>query len=49
MLEWYPVPLAHAFVGYRYIGVEGSGETGGDDFATDLQIQGWFVGGGVRF
>ena len=49
MIEWNPLPLAHAFVGYRYIGVDASGESGGDDFATDLQIQGWVLGGGIRF
>lgn len=49
MIEWHPLPLAHVFVGYRYISIDGEGDTGTSDFATDLQIQGWVVGGGVSF
>lgn len=49
MLEIHPLPLGHVFVGYRYLGIDGSGDTGDEAFATDLQIQGWVVGGGIRF
>lgn len=49
MLEWHPLPLAHVFVGYRYISIDGEGDTGTADFATDLQIRGWVIGGGLRF
>jgi len=49
MLEWQPAPLAHLFVGYRYISIDGEGDTDTSDFATDLQIQGWIIGGGLRF
>tara|TARA_R110002072_G_scaffold302499_1_gene485864 strand:- start:17152 stop:17928 length:777 start_codon:yes stop_codon:yes gene_type:complete len=49
MIEWYPLPLGHVFAGYRYIRINGEGDTGSGDFATDLQIQGWVIGGGVRF
>lgn len=49
MLEIHPIPLGHVFVGYRYVGIDGSGDTGDEAFATDLQIQGWVIGGGLRF
>lgn len=49
MIEWYPVPLGHVFAGYRFISIRGEGDTDSEDFATDLQIQGWVIGGGVRF
>ncbi|MCK5942732.1 MAG: hypothetical protein KAI24_12220 [Planctomycetes bacterium] len=49
MVEWHPLPLGHFFAGYRYIDVDGSGKTGDESFSTDLQIQGWTLGGGIRF
>lgn len=49
MIEWYPLPLGHVFAGYRYISINGEGDADSGDFATDLQIQGWVIGGGVRF
>ncbi|MGK0205953.1 MAG: hypothetical protein ACI89X_002289 [Planctomycetota bacterium] len=49
MVEWFPLPLGHIFAGYRYISTKGEGDTGSGDFATDLQIQGWVIGGGIRF
>lgn len=49
MVEWPLAPLAHLFVGYRYISIDGEGDTDTADFATDLQIQGWIIGGGFRF
>lgn len=49
MVEWSPVPLGHVFAGYRYISIRGQGDSGSGDFATDLQIQGWMLGGGFRF
>jgi len=48
-IEVHPIPLGHLFVGYRYLGIDGSGDTGDEAFATDLQIQGWVIGGGIRF
>lgn len=51
LVEWHPVPLpfAHLFVGYRHVDLAGSGDASGDRFAADLQLQGWTIGGGVRF
>lgn len=48
-IEWQILPLAHLFAGYRYIGIDGDGESEQNTFATDLQIQGWMIGGGLRF
>lgn len=49
MIEWHPLPLAHVFLGYRFISIDGEGYTGTAKFTTDLQIQGWVMGGGLRF
>ena len=49
LLEWHPVPFAHFFAGYRYVDLDGSGDAGGGLFDADLQLQGWTIGGGVRF
>ena len=51
ILEYSPamLPFAHAFVGYRYVDLDGSGDSGGDAFTVDLQLQGWTIGGGIRF
>lgn len=49
MIEWYPLPLGHVFAGYRYININGEGDSESREFATDLQIAGWIVGGGIRF
>ncbi|HEB52185.1 MAG TPA: hypothetical protein ENI87_02900 [bacterium] len=49
MLEWSPLPLAHLFAGYRLLDIDGSGRSGTESFAVDLQIEGWMIGGGVRF
>ncbi|MGC6489080.1 MAG: hypothetical protein ACON4Z_15640 [Planctomycetota bacterium] len=51
LLEWHPVPLpfAHLFVGYRHVDLDGSADAGGDLFSADLQLQGWTIGGGLRF
>jgi hypothetical protein len=49
MIEFYPLPLGHLFTGYRYIGIDANGDSGTESFATDLQIQGWVLGGGLRF
>ena len=35
--------------GYRLLDLDANGEAGEDSFAIDLQIRGWFVGGGIRF
>lgn len=48
-LEWTVAPMAHLFVGYRMIGIDGSGETDSERFSADLTIRGLTIGGGVRF
>ena len=35
--------------GYRHVDLDGSGDAGSDRFAADLHLQGWTIGGGVRF
>lgn len=42
-------PRASLSVGYRYIGVDGTGETDSETFAVDLQMRGWSIGGGITF
>jgi hypothetical protein len=49
MLAWSVLPLVHVFAGYRFIELHANGDTDSDSFATDLEIRGWFVGGGLRF
>lgn len=44
-----PTPVLDLFVGYRYISIDALGEADGQDFDTDLQLGGWYVGGGVTF
>jgi hypothetical protein len=36
-------------MGYRLLDLDANGEADEDSFAVDLQIRGWFVGGGIRF
>ncbi len=43
------VDTFEVFAGYRYIDMATKGVAGGQDFDADIQLQGWFVGGGVRF
>ena len=35
--------------GYRLLDLDANGDADEDSFAIDLQIRGWFVGGGTRF
>jgi len=49
MLELRPTSLLHLFAGYRLIGIDAEGTVDGQDFATDLRISGWTIGGGIRF
>lgn len=44
-----PLPLMHLFAGYRMLHVDGSGVVDAQDFATNLDISGWMIGGGIRF
>jgi hypothetical protein len=49
MVECAVLAQGHLVVGYRLLDVDGKGESGADSFAIDIQIRGWFVGGGIRF
>ena len=44
-----PTPLVEIFAGYRQIRLDGDGEADDRDFAIDLDVAGWMVGGGVSF
>jgi hypothetical protein len=37
------------FAGGRWLSVDASGDSAGDSVAIDLELRGWFVGGGLRF
>ncbi len=37
------------FAGYRFIHIDGDGEAEGQAFDANLQLNGWFLGGGVTF
>lgn len=37
------------FGGYRWISIDVLGNDNGQEFAADLELQGWFVGGGFAF
>jgi hypothetical protein len=39
----------HLFAGYRYLDLDLDGSVDGQDFAADLVLSGWILGGGVRF
>jgi hypothetical protein len=45
------VPWRHfeLIAGYRFISVEGDGNADGQRFEADLDLSGWYAGGGVRF
>lgn len=49
LLRYSPVPYTEVFAGYRWIDVHGGGTADGQDYDTDLTLQGWFVGGGLVF
>lgn len=43
------LPLLHVVAGYRHLDLDATGDTGSESFGIDLQVRGWFVGGGLRF
>ena len=49
LVEVRPTPLLHLFAGYRHIHMDGEGSTDDREFAVDLDLSGWMIGGGVRF
>ncbi len=48
-LRWQAVDDFDVMVGYRYLVMDAAGNASGRDFDADLYLQGFFVGGGVRF
>lgn len=49
MAECSVLPLLHLFAGYRFIGIDATGDTGTESYGIDLRIRGWAIGGGLRF
>ncbi|MEO6597687.1 MAG: hypothetical protein ABIP94_23325 [Planctomycetota bacterium] len=49
MVDWPILPLGSVFGGYRFIDLGANGDTNADSFEVDLQVRGWFIGGGLRF
>lgn len=48
-VSWSPAASWHVLAGYRHIGVDATGETDTQTFAIDIDLRGWFVGGGIAF
>ena len=49
MLRVEPFDHVELIAGYRWISIDADGEADGQAFDADLELQGWFVGGGVTF
>lgn len=49
LLEVRAAPLLHFFAGYRRIDLDGFGETSDSSYALDALVDGWVIGGGLRF
>ncbi|MCA8951342.1 MAG: hypothetical protein KDE27_17675 [Planctomycetes bacterium] len=49
MVEVRVFPTLQLFAGYRLIDIDGKGETSDTSFALDAALDGWVVGGGIRF
>jgi hypothetical protein len=49
MLRWDFGSNLGVFAGYRYIDLQGEGETGGDSVDVNFQVSGWTIGGMLRF
>ena len=49
MILFTPLPTIEIFLGYRYTVIDAHGDIDGQDFDTDLQLEGWYFGGGFSF
>ncbi len=49
LLRWSPIPKLEVFGGYRWIHLEGDGKASGQDFAANLDLRGFILGGGIYF
>lgn len=43
------MPLVDLYAGYRFISIDADGTSEGQQFRANLDVQGWFIGGGIRF
>ncbi len=48
-LRWQATEQFDLMLGYRYLVLDGYGRASARDFDADIDVQGFFVGGGVRF
>jgi len=49
MIECAVLEHGSLVAGYRLLDLDANGKANEDSFAIDLQIRGWFIGGGIRF
>ena len=49
LLRFEPVKHVNIFGGYRWISLNAKGNADGQDFDANLDLKGWFVGGGISF
>lgn len=49
LLEWSVLPMVQVFAGYRHIDIDWHGESESDSFDVNLAVDGWMLGGGLRF
>ncbi len=49
MVKVHPAANFTLFAGYRYINVDGKGKDGDNNYDVGLILQGWMIGGGLRF
>jgi hypothetical protein len=48
-VRWQATEQFDAMIGYRYVVLDGYGRASSRDFDADIDVQGFFVSGGVRF
>ncbi len=49
MVRISPIEHLEIMAGYRWISVDSSGTSEGQDYVVDMQLEGWYLGGGVTF
>jgi hypothetical protein len=47
--RWQASDDLEILAGYRYLVIDGFGRATDRDFDADIDLHGWFIGGGVRF
>jgi hypothetical protein len=48
-VAWNATGRVHLLAGWRHLAADVDGSSGSDAVGIDLSVQGWFVGGGIRF